>query len=76
METSIICWGNIGIMENKMETNIVYGGSHFLCEDVHPDCHQFWYDWAGSDLASCLGLGFGSQSRSPGAYQATVAEPS
>ena len=27
-----------------METTIVYGGSHFLCEDVHPDCHQFWYD--------------------------------
>ena len=26
METTIVCWGHIGIMEKKRETTIVYGG--------------------------------------------------
>ena len=26
METTIVCWGYIGIMEKKMETTIVYWG--------------------------------------------------
>ena len=27
METTIVYWGNIGIMEKKMETTIVYWGN-------------------------------------------------
>ena len=26
MEITIVCWGYIGIMENKMETTILYWG--------------------------------------------------
>ena len=26
MEATIVSWGSIGIMENEMETTIVYGG--------------------------------------------------
>ena len=29
MGTTIVCWGSIGIMENKMQTTIVYWGFYW-----------------------------------------------
>ena len=35
METTIVYWGNIGIMEKKMETSIVYWGNIGIMEKIN-----------------------------------------
>ena len=42
METTIVYWGNIGIMEKKMETTIVYWGNIGIMEKKMETTIVYW----------------------------------
>ena len=45
METSIVYWGNIGMMEKKMETTIAYWGNIAIMEkemEATIVCYRFF----------------------------------
>ena len=42
METTIACWGYIGIMEKKMETTIVYWGYIVIMEKKTETTMVYW----------------------------------
>ena len=50
METTVVYWGNIGIMEKKMETTVVYWGN--IGKDKAQIPGSEWQNWCANTQSS------------------------